>query len=78
MSSRKSRKHRQKRISATEEVLVKEEETDREVRRWTRRTPLGRLSHAHQEASLPESRVGARQMTAQRKDFKYGDPCSIC
>ncbi|CAL5221729.1 g3978 [Coccomyxa viridis] len=33
-----SRKHRQKRISATEEVLVKEEETDREVRRWTRRT----------------------------------------
>ena len=33
-----SRRHRQKRISATEEVLVKEEETDREVRRWTRRT----------------------------------------
>ena len=33
-----SRKHRQKRISATEQVLVKEEETDMEVRRWTRRT----------------------------------------
>lgn len=33
-----TRKHRQKRISATEEVLVKEEETDMEVRRWTRRT----------------------------------------
>lgn len=32
------RRHRQKRISATEEVLVKEEETDMEVRRWTRRT----------------------------------------
>ena len=33
-----SRKHRQKRISATEEVVVKQEETASEVRRWTRRT----------------------------------------
>lgn len=31
------RGHRQKRITATEEVLVKEEETALEVRRWTRR-----------------------------------------
>ena len=33
-----SRKHRQKRISATEEIVVKQEETAMEVRRWTRRT----------------------------------------
>ena len=33
-----SRKHRQKRISATEEIVVKQEETASEVRRWTRRT----------------------------------------
>ena len=34
----KDRRHRQKRISATEEVLVKEEETASTVNRWTRRT----------------------------------------
>ena len=33
-----SRKHRQRRISATEEVIVKQKETASEVRRWTRRT----------------------------------------
>ena len=33
-----SRKHRQKRISATEEIIVKQKETALEVRRWTRRT----------------------------------------
>ena len=32
------RRRRQKRIIATQEVLVKEEETPTEIRRWTRRT----------------------------------------
>ena len=32
------RRRRQKRIIATQEVLIKEEETPKEIRRWTRRT----------------------------------------